>query len=352
MDLRCSVLAVAVAAAVLLPAGAALAGPELTLDVERIESSIVIENEIFHPPSGRVPRDAVAPVSGNCVLDPSEDCVGGAGIRKLLRFDVLVHNTGDEDLVLGDPRLLPELFERSECHGHVHFAQASIYELLDADGAVVAPGHKQGFCIQDTTRSSSATRTRPRYDCDDQGLQVGWADLYASDLDCQWVDVTDVPPGAYLLHVRWNPARLLADGDPTDDEAFVPVVLGEPSSSPPEVRRVTRPNPSSWYAAGRTMSIHWSARDDEAVVSQEVWFSADDGATWEQLVGDLDGDAAWYRWPIPADLATSRGRIRVVARDGEAQQGAAISGRFRIQRSGRARRVPIRRRPTARLPVG
>ncbi|MDG2303486.1 MAG: lysyl oxidase family protein [Candidatus Binatia bacterium] len=319
----------------------AWAGPELELDVERIESSVLIENRVFHPPQEHIRRDEFAPVSGNCVLDPSEACVGGPGIRRLLRFDALIHNRGDEDLVLGNPEDLPELFEFSECHGHFHFAQASIYELLDDDGMLVAPGRKQGFCLEDTTPSSRSTRMGRRYYCENQGLQVGWADHYPREIDCQWIDVTDVPPGDYTLRVHWNPQGLLEDDDMTNNEGLVAVTLEAPVSEAPEVSRIWRPSGFASYATGRAMFIQWSAKDDVAIISQEVWFSLDDGETWEQLVGDLEGDQRWYVWTIPPGAATARARVRVVARDGEVQRGEQTSAPFRVSNS---RRLSIRRR--------
>lgn len=326
----------------------AVAGPELVLDVERIERSLVIETDVFHPPGVHVELDEIAPLSGNCVLDPSEMCVGGPGIRKLLRFDALIHNWGDEDLVIGDPVDFPELFEFSECHGHFHFAQASIYELLDEQGQLVAPGRKQGFCLEDSLPTDrNLARGGRVYDCDNQGLQVGYGDLYPAILDCQWIDVTDVPPGDYVLRVHFNPEELLEDDDLTNNEAFVGITIGAPRSEAPVVSRIWRPGAFGTYLAGRSMFIQWSSSDDEDIVSQEVWFSPDDGETWEQLVGDLEGDATWYAWTIPHGLSASRGRIRVVARDAEAQKGEIVSSRFRVRsvyRIGGGRRVPVRLR--------
>ena len=34
-----------------------------------------------------------------------------------------------------------------------------------------------------------------RYNCGRQGIQRGWADSYYNGLECQYIDVTDVPPG-------------------------------------------------------------------------------------------------------------------------------------------------------------
>ncbi|NWZ72160.1 LOXL1 oxidase, partial [Acrocephalus arundinaceus] len=49
------------------------------------------------------------------------------------------------------------------------------------------------------------------------GLSPGCYDTYNADIDCQWIDITDVPPGNYVLKVQVNPKYLVLESDFTNN---------------------------------------------------------------------------------------------------------------------------------------
>ncbi|MBC8069940.1 MAG: hypothetical protein IAG13_16500, partial [Deltaproteobacteria bacterium] len=108
----------------------------------------------------------------SCLL--LEECVGEVGWRTILRFTLATPNVGSRDLALGVPANEPEIFHYSECHDHYHFDEYARYQLLDAAGEeVVATGHKQAFCLLDTT--SWAWPLAPQqFNCANQGISRGF----------------------------------------------------------------------------------------------------------------------------------------------------------------------------------
>jgi len=166
-----------------------------------------------------------------------EGAVGGTGVRRLLRFDTVVVNLGEEDVVLGDPAAPEPPFTTADfifspCHGHYHFEGWASYELRDQSGALAAVGHKQAFCLLDTIPYLAGPSED--FDCDFQGISSGWGDIYVKDLDGQWVDITGVPEGDYDLVVTVNAGgKVLEATDIHPNRVTVPVHVPDPAQPPP-----------------------------------------------------------------------------------------------------------------------
>ncbi|XP_068059769.1 lysyl oxidase homolog 1 [Anomalospiza imberbis] len=136
-------------------------------------------------------------------------------VRVLLRFPQRVKNQGTADFLPSQPR---HRWQWHSCHQHYHsMAEFSHYDLLDVtSGRRVAEGHKASFCLEDTTCDFGHLK---RYACTahTQGLSPGCYDTYNADIDCQWIDITDVPPGNYVLKVQVNPKYSVLESDFTNN---------------------------------------------------------------------------------------------------------------------------------------
>ena len=71
-----------------------------------------------------------------------------------------------------------------------------------------------------------------------QGISPGYGDDYVPRLEGQYVDVTDVPAGRYVLVHRANPGGDVRESNYGNNAASVLFELTRPSGAPPEVRVV------------------------------------------------------------------------------------------------------------------
>ncbi|KAL5022390.1 hypothetical protein ScPMuIL_001545 [Solemya velum] len=129
--------------------------------------------------------------------------------RRLLRFSSIIHNRGTADFVPFVPR---HLWEWHACHMHYHSMEVfARYDVVDEHGNKVAEGLKASFCLED---SACDYGVHPKYNCDGyghQGIAVGCSDNYLADIDCQWIDMTDVKPGTYTFTLEVNPELKVAE---------------------------------------------------------------------------------------------------------------------------------------------
>ena len=173
--------------------------PDLTVDPQRFTSQMEIIDRFFD--------------EGGCAFQ--EGAVGGTGYRRILRFDTVVINGGDGDLVVGnrsDPaNPYHDFFFFAPCHGHYHIAGFSVYELLNPDGTPAATGQKGGFCFEDSFKYANGKSNG--YDCSFQGITSGWGDWYYKQLTGQWIDITGVQEGDYIVRVTINAAEIFDEGE-------------------------------------------------------------------------------------------------------------------------------------------
>ena len=98
-------------------------------------------------------------------------------------------------------------------HDHWHVQRIMTYELYKVDNpATVRGGAKTGFCFLDTTRwrlGLPGARQTPYYQeswCGTRrtlsnrvGISVGWGDRYPWNFTFQWIDITGLPAGRYVV---------------------------------------------------------------------------------------------------------------------------------------------------------
>ena len=173
--------------------------PDLTVDPKRFVSQMEIVDRLFD--------------ASSCEM--AEGSIGGAGYRRLLRFDTVLMNAGNGDLVVGSPtdpnNPYHSVFIYSSCHNHYHIRDFSNYQLLKMDRTIAAQGHKQAFCLEDLLKYTNDNKSSG-YTCASQGITSGWGDWYFKQLSGQWIDITGVPEGDYIVRVEINAAHTFGEG--------------------------------------------------------------------------------------------------------------------------------------------
>jgi subtilisin-like proprotein convertase family protein len=205
-----------------------------------------------------------------------------AGTRTIIRFDTQTANQGTADLFFGNPVNNP-LFQWAPCHAHYHFQNYIKYTLRDAGGNVVVYGLKIGSCMLDSFRWDPNSATSPKYNCSNQGIQVGWGDLYSSSLDGQWIDITGVPDGSYTLEMQANPMGVIQESDYANNTASIPISIGLPPAPPPNdnfSNAVVLPGGSP------------------SVIGTTVSATKEPGEP--NHAGNPGGHSVWYQWTAPS----------------------------------------------------
>ena len=181
--------------------GSCLNGPDLQVSVNTILNSLQINSFTS---------------SDECLV--AEGCITGTGERKTLRFTTTISNYGNEDFYIGQSggagNLNPN-FYWDDCHGHAHYEGYANYRLYNYPSLEPSEtiGHKNGWCVMDLGAAVSSETpdyiTNPSpcsftYGCSTMGISKGCSDTYGSGISCQWVDITGLADGEYVLAVSTN----------------------------------------------------------------------------------------------------------------------------------------------------
>jgi len=209
--------------------------PDLIMDQRQLATQIFASDENF--------------TSKSCSV--VEGVVTKTGKQVVLRFNSSTPNIGQVDMYIGNPAQCPVLFEFSDCHQHLHFKDYTAYRLWSTVGYAVwaaqrdpaAPadsginayllaqatnsgdlisGHKQGFCMVDSTQYLAGAGPAKYFSCtSNQGITVGWEDVYGPQLPDQFIQITGLAEGDYVLENQVNPNQLLPESDYTNNFAAV-----------------------------------------------------------------------------------------------------------------------------------
>jgi glucose/arabinose dehydrogenase len=106
-------------------------------------------------------------------------------------------------------------------HTHWHFDNFANYYLRaatgtngDTVGAILKSSDKVSFCVTEGTAYDLSLPGAPQFavhSCSNQGISVGWADIYDRGIEGQDIIITGVADGVYWLETVVDPSNLLRE---------------------------------------------------------------------------------------------------------------------------------------------
>jgi hypothetical protein len=114
---------------------------------------------------------------------------------------MITFNIGDKDLIIGNPKDRPDIFEHSTVFADVvppgfQFKKPPffVYNLKNDDLSVNINGYKIPYCFEGLDGT-----------CTNQGIKAnGGQDTYGGNNPCQFVIIDNIPDGEYILEATVN----------------------------------------------------------------------------------------------------------------------------------------------------
>jgi hypothetical protein len=156
-------------------------------------------------------------------------CFTGEGTRRILRWDSIIENVGNTDLLVGntDNHAFVELgatrapvYTIARGLDQLEFFGWTRSFLINDAGTVIAEGHKGSFCMLNLSEVDGFDLgPAPASNCfDNQRISDGFGDVYNQGLECQFIDITDIDEsGALTLRVETNFTKQLPESDYTNN---------------------------------------------------------------------------------------------------------------------------------------
>jgi Lysyl oxidase len=146
-------------------------------------------------------------------------------------------------------------YVHSADHSHWHYLGFMRYELRPRGGGRrLKRDHKTGFCLGDRYRTPRARpligRRGPaafETDCGKgmpdlsslrEGISVGYGDDYDAHLEGQAIDISDLPPGRYVLVHTVNPDRSLAESTYRNNSSRAAIRIARDARGRPTAKRL------------------------------------------------------------------------------------------------------------------
>ncbi len=144
---------------------------------------------------------------------------------------------------------------------------------------------------------------------------------YSPDNEITWVPVAINAPqngGVYAWTVPSNPTsqgRIKVEayndksqvGTDTSDGPFT--ILNAPGSV-----AITSPNGGEIWDTQSVHQITWTASDPDGIISQDIFYSANNGGSWTSLASNYPNNSTSFTWTLPTTTTTS-GLVRVSVKD-------------------------------------